>query len=426
MKRRITAGCVILLNLLFDADGFLSSEIGRHPHLDAYANLVTSSQLNLAKTKTKKKNKKQSKTGGGGLKGFGGSKSSSVTAGAIDRSKSALNFYNYLSKNGAESNLERVGLGYFPLKIDDDTTIQLRGVIALKDISKGDPIIEIPYRMALDLGRESADPTLPATAFLQKYCAWRSGADVPPGDRDRGDYFDMLPPFLSDDCLGSTDFFSDSALDMLQSPMVKEETLERKKLVKLRYERDIESMTQMSSNLYQWDGEAATEDHLHWASWIITSRVLTVQGPPESSFSNRLLIPLIDMCNHSRESPHILTGRAMPGGLLKVVAGVDVKAGDAIDICYGGGVEGNDRFIQDYGFLDSSPEAYKIVAKKLLGKGRSIAKMTAAEQEVELQSLKATTLEEDETLLGNCSEIDERAALGYRIGMKNAIRRLRG
>ncbi|EJK56440.1 hypothetical protein THAOC_23669, partial [Thalassiosira oceanica] len=103
-----------------------------------------------------------------------------------------------------------------------------------------------------------------------------------------------------------------------------------------------------------------------------------------------------------------------------------VKAGDAIDICYGGGVEGNDRFIQDYGFLDSSPEAYKIVAKKLLGKGRSIAKMTAAEQEVELQSLKATTLEEDETLLGNCSEIDERAALGYRIGMKNAIRRLRG
>ena len=426
MRRRIAACCVILLSA--SADGFLSSDIGRHPHLDAYAISVTSSQLHLAKTKAKKKKKKLGKTGGGGLKGFGGSKSSSVKSsdGVIDRSKSALKFYEYLSKNGAEANLKRVGLGYFPLKIDDDTTIQLRGVIALKDISKGDSIIEIPYEMALDLGRESADPTLPATAFLQKYCAWRSGADVPPGDKGLGDYFDMLPPFLSNDCLGSTDFFRDSALDMLQSPMVKEETLERKKLVKLRYERDIESMSQMSSNLYQWDGEAATEEHLQWASWIITSRVLTVQGPPESSFSNRLLIPLIDMCNHSRESPHILTGRAMPGGLLKVVAGVDVKAGDAIDICYGGGVEGNDRFVQDYGFLDSSPEAYKIVAKKLLGKGRSIAKMTAAEQELELLSLEGTTLEEDESLLANCSEIDERAALDYRIGIKNAIRRLRG
>ena len=429
MNRRITVGCAILLLSASAADGFLSSDIGRrHPQLDAYANLATSSQLSLAKTKTKKK-KKQSKTGGGGLKGFGGSKSSSVKSsddGAIDRSKSALKFYEYLSKNGAESNLKRVGLGYFPLKIADDITIQLRGVIALKDIPKGDSIIEIPYEMALDLGRESADPTLPATAFLQKYCAWKSGADVPPGDKGRGDYFDMLPPFRSDDCLGSTDFFSDSALDMLQSPMVKEETFERKKLVKLRYERDIESMAQMSSNLYRWDGEAATEEHLQWASWIITSRVLTVQGPPESSFSNRLLIPLIDMCNHSRESPHILTGRAMSGGLLKVVAGVDVKAGDAINICYGGGVEGNDRFVQDYGFLDSSPEAYKIVAKKLLGKGRSIAKMTAAEQEIELQSLKATTLDEDESLLGSFSEIDERAALDYRIGMKNAIRQLGG
>ena len=29
---------------------------------------------------------------------------------------------------------------------------------------------------------------------------------------------------MSDDCLGSTDFFNDDALDMLQSPMVVEET----------------------------------------------------------------------------------------------------------------------------------------------------------------------------------------------------------
>ena len=129
--------------------------------------------------------------------------------------------------------------------------------------------------------------------------------------------------------------------------------MSRKDLVHLRYERDVETMAEMSSNLYRWsEEEVATESHLQWASWIITSRVLTVQGPPESGIANRLLIPLIDMCNHDRDSPHILTGRAMTGATLKVVAGVDVKAGDAINISYGGSVEGNDRFIQDYGFLD--------------------------------------------------------------------------
>ena len=148
----------------------------------------------------------------------------------------------------------------------------------------------------------------------------------------------MLP---TDDHLGSTDFFSDTALEMLQSPSIVEETMSRRELVKARYERDVEPMTQMSSNLYRWESyddtdddsnKIATQSHLQWASWIITSRVLTVQGPPESNTANRLLIPLIDMCNHDRDSPHVLTGRAMAGGVLKVVAGIDVKKGDQINI----------------------------------------------------------------------------------------------
>ncbi len=410
----------------------------------------------------KLKKKKSSGGASAGLKGFGSSpssagsnrsvassSSSSAGGGTIDRSPSALKFYDYLERNGGGINVKRVGLGNFPLQIGptERDVVQLRGVIALRNISKGETIIEIPYEMAIDLGRESADPTLPATTLLQKYCTWRSssssgGDNIPPGDKDRGDYFAMLPTYLSDDCLGSTDFFSDVALEMLQSPTVVEETLLRRELVKLRYERDVEPMSQISSNLYRWNmDEIATQSHLQWASWIITSRVLTVQGAPESASSYRLLIPLIDMCNHDRDSPHILTGRAMSGGTLKVVAGADVMAGEAINIGYGGGVEGNDRFIQDYGFLDRGgskecgkkgggkevfvADGYKIVAKKLLGKGgaRSITKITAAESERALEKLKLTTLEEDEKLLasGTILRGDERMALEYRIGIKKAL-----
>lgn len=408
----------------------------------------------MAKAKSKKK-KKSSATAG--LKGFGSSSSVASTGGTIDRSQPALNFYDYLQRNGGESNLKKVGLGYFPLQIgpNPNDAIQLRGVIALQDIPKGNSIIEIPYEMAIDLGRESADPTLPATTLLQKYCAWKSNSDsIPPGDKDRGDYFAMLPPYdlESSDCLGSTDFYSEVALSMLQSPMVVEETLSRRELVEARYDRDVRPMAEMSTNLYRWDSteegddpnkNIATQSHLQWASWIITSRVLTVQGAPESSTANRLLIPLIDMCNHDRDSANVLTGRAVKGGLLKVLAGADIKAGDAIDIGYGGSVEGNDRFIQDYGFLDaggsketgnskggeqSVAEAYQIVARKLLGKDRSRTRMTVAEQDEALEALGETGLGDDEKLLasGKVVKNDERTALEYRIGVKRAWMKLSG
>lgn len=255
----------------------------------------------------------------------------------------------------------------------------------------------------------------------------------------------MLPAYQGTDCLGSTDFFSDEALEMLQSPLVKEETLLRRDLVKARYERDIQTMAMMSSNLYRWgaseDDGIATFGHLQWATWLITSRVLTVQAREAdtgATVPHRLFIPLIDMCNHDRDSPHILSGRAEPGGMLKVVAGKDVKAGDAVDISYGGGVEGNDRFIQDYGFCDSggsqerannaaTAEAYRVVAKKLLDLGKkSMGRLSVEDQQRSLEALKATNLAEDESLLasGKIARSDELAALEYRIGVKKAIQEL--
>lgn len=439
------SGAVQLAIVLVTAITFTDAFV---PPLTSKANQQASSiTLQMAKSKSAAK-KKKSKSNVSSLKGFGAPSSTSTTSGvAIDRSKSALAFYDYIAANGGESNLKRVGLGEFPLPGTDSN---IRGVVALQDIRKGEPIIEIPYEMALDFGRQSVDPTLPATSFLQMYCQWKSGQDIKAGvatsrSQNIGDYFAMLPPYQGSDCLGSTDFFSDEALDMLQSPLIKEETLLRRDLVKARYERDIETMAQMSANLYRWGDEGiATFSHLQWATWLITSRVLTVQAREDDSGAtvpHRLFIPLIDMCNHDRDSPHILSGRADTGGVLKVVAGADVKAGDAIDISYGGGVEGNDRFIQDYGFLDgggskelasgaSVVEANRIVAKKLLDLGKktmnSMGRLSIEDQQRSQDALKSTSLAEDEELLssGNVVKSDERAALRYRIGMKEAIQEL--
>lgn len=397
----------------------------------------------LSASSPKKKKTKSTTSTTAGLKGFGASTKTSASNTIqvpVDRSKVALDFYTYLENHGCGPTLKRCALGFFPIS-PDDKELKLRGVVALKKINKGDVIIEIPYEAAWNLGMESSDPTLPGMILLQEYCSWIS--DQPPNEnkkRDLGPYLQMLPGFRSPDVLGSTDFFSDEALDMLQYPHIKEETISRKGKTFARFERDIEPMMEISSNMYRWkDGEKITEEHLRWAVWLITSRILTVQGDAETNQKFRLMIPLIDMCNHDRSSPHILTGRAVPGGMLRVISGKTVEPGEQINIVYGGGALGNERFIQDYGFLDNfcNGEADSITAKILMGKARIVEGATIKngrpmlmpedERRRALSVLDETTLEEDVSTLssqGQSMKSDIRSALEFRIGVKKALKKL--
>uniref|UniRef100_A0A6U3YH37 SET domain-containing protein n=1 Tax=Ditylum brightwellii TaxID=49249 RepID=A0A6U3YH37_9STRA len=396
----------------------------------------------FAKKKATKK-KKSSSGAGSSLKGFGGgtatsSDESATGAAKIDKSAKALSFYNYIETNEqGGNNLKRVALATFP-------PANIRGLVALRDIKKGDAILDIPYELALDLGVENSDPTLPAVTLLQKYCTYLNSD----GSTIDGPYMELLPEYKGRDSLTSTDFFSAEALEKLQHPLIVEETLNRREKTKQRYESDVMPNIQN----FQWkDGSnsaAATLDHLQWAVWLITSRVLTVQTT-DTKPANRLMIPLLDMCNHDRHSQHVLTGRAIPGARLKVLAGCNVKAGEQILISYGGGLEGNDRFIQDYGFLDvygkdEGKVAFEFVGASLVGsstggfgKRPSAAsavggrRMSKVDRERTLEALGRTSLEEDEEELkqlsekegesDNCDLMQVKEALEFRIGVKKAL-----
>ena len=371
--------------------------------------------------KTSNKKKKKPSGSGGGLKGFGAPASKSLGI-ETDRSKSARTFYDFLDKGGASDNLSRCALGYFPLGDD----MKLRGIVALKDMKKGDVMIRIPYELAVNLGQEGADPTGPGVALLRDYCA-TLGKEGESSTSEKRAYFEMLPPFRGDDCLGTTDFFSGEALQAMQNPLVVEETIKRREKCFTRFAMDIDD------SFPKWiDGTSVTEEHLRWAVWLITSRVLTVTGDAEEGNSYRLLIPFLDMCNHDRSSPHVLTGRAVPGGELKVVAGATVKEGDQINICYGGGQAGNDRFLQDYGFLDAGRDntAYNMVAQQIVGKRRILegvgagGLMVKADQERTMEQLRSTTMPQDKKLLEAETDPTMRAAYQYRLGVKMALSKL--
>lgn len=389
---------------------------------------VKKTQLFLAKTTKKKKN---TKVGGGGLKGFGGITSSSKSSDAsvdIDRSKEAREFYDFLEKGSAGDTLSRCALGYFPLD-NPDSDSKLRGVVALKALKKGDNLIRIPYELAINLGQEGSNPAIPALKFLREYCQVLRDDESGKESSSSGKraYFQMLPDFRGEDCMGSTDFFSEEALEALQAPLIVEETMQRRKQVESLFESDVDG------TFSSWiDGTPVNLEHLQWAVWLITSRVLTVQGAEDEGKSYRLLIPFLDMCNHDRSSSHILTGRAVPGGELKVVAGGVVKEGEQINICYGGGVAGNDRFVQDYGFLDTSDnsKAYTLVAQQIIGKKRMVEGagagklMSTADMERTLEKLRTTTMDQDKKLLESASDPQMKAAYRYRLGVKEALSKL--
>jgi len=432
---------IIMLNLLLLWSDFptLSTAFSMDrlivPH-----NYCISSNLIQYMTKTAKKKKtnkkiRNSNNRSSGLKGFGSvggvTKDKQVD---IDRSNEARLFYDFVEEGSAGDNFSRCAIGNLPLELNNNV-LQIRGIAALKPVKKGDNIIRIPYELAVNLGEEGTDPTIPAVVFLKDYCETLVSLSSSPAEDNaventkisgKAAYYQMLPPFRGDDCMSCIDFFSVRALTELQFPLIVEETKKRKEWTSTRFRSEIAN----NVNFPKWiDGSPVTEEQLTWAVWLITSRVLTVQGGAEEGKSYRLLIPFLDMCNHDRSSPHILTGRAVPGGELKVVAGASIKEGDAINICYGGGVAGNDRFLQDYGFLDTSSnnEAYNIVVQQLLGKRRMVEGvgagnfMSESDRLRTMEQLDLTTWEEDTYLLEKETDPSVITAYNYRIGIKKFL-----
>ena len=412
-----------------------------------------------------KKSKKQT-VSAAGLKGFGAvvttsSPSSTSTDNNkalqidIDRSKPTLSFYESSLQQSsiASENFKRTALAYTYDGILQPDTYKLRGVVTTRDIPKGNDLISIPYEMAIDLGPEGNDPTIPALAFLNDYCAVLSNRPTTAIHDEsmikrKLHYYRMLPTYDSNDCRGCTTFFTEEALHALQCPYIIQETIQCKLQIQERYEQDVLSLSPQEPSLMWIDGATPISiEHLTWAVWIITSRVLTVQTGTSSNNNDvdgdagpvqyrRLLIPYLDMCNHDRTSTHVLTGRATRGGLLRIVAGSTMKMGTPIEICYGGGQSGNDRFLQEYGFLDTNVEAYRMVAMDLLGqkrRGSSDNSYRSMQDRNDcLQALRTTTIAEDEQLLlnsistQNSSDPNIPMAIQYRMGVKKALQELDG
>jgi len=295
----------------------------------------------------------------------------------------------------------------------------LRGVMALQDIGKGEEIVGIPATFAVDLGGDARDP-LPAAQRLLATRAMEVADNFDPDDEDdesgsddRAAYWATLPPPDSPD-LCTPDFFSEAQMRMLQWPPLITASRQRGAAIRAALGSAAPSGDMGTSSLSAAGGRMR---ELRWAVWAVLSRVLTVQAPPDPGAlgggqpqGRKLLIPFIDMFNHKGGTKHYLTGRT--DGMLRVVAGTPVKAGEQIFIMYGTETTSNAEFVAHYGFHDPSPQAAN--ADRALARAYPEA----------LPALAFSTVEEDEALLAadgdDALSYPESLAVRLRLGLKKA------
>ena len=350
--------------------------------------------------KAKKGGKK--KTGGAKAtkispKGFGARVATPAGGKLLSESKYEA-LYEWLRTNPL-TNLRKVAVAEFG---------GLRGVMALQDIGVGEEIVGIPATMAVDIGSDARDP-LPAAQRLLAARAAEVSPNYDPenyeddesGSDERAAYWATLPPPDSPD-LCTPDFYSEEQLNALQWPPMVEVAKQRA----LQLENAIAASSQDESCLQE----------LRWAVWAVLSRVLTVQGPPDpGSFGGqpvgrKLLIPFIDMFNHKGGTKHYLTGRT--DGMLRVVAGAPIKAGEQIFIMYGTEMTSNEEFVAHYGFHDPSAPA-------------AVADRALVRSNVDhLSALGTTTEAEDAALLASQPPLSyvEQLPIRLRLSLKRAAR----
>ena len=337
------------------------------------------SSKSRAKAKSAKKSKAGPKATKISLRGFG---RPAPGQGMLLEDDAFKALYAQLLTEGA--NLERVAVAEFD---------GLRGVMALKDLAPGDEIVAIPGPSAINLGSQSDDPVRAALALLAA-----QERDAAAGERQA--YWQLLPPPDAAD-LCTPDFFSEKELQMLQWPPLVTEVRGRSAAMRKAL-GDTAPSGDTSIEMLGIAGGRMRQ--LRWATFLVLSRVLTVQGPAGSSSLNKLLIPFIDMFNHRASCKHYLTGRT--DGMLRVVAGEPVKAGEQVHIVYGTDATTNAEMLGHYGFVDA-------------GAAAADQRLVAASPQM-LPALERTSVAEDEALLAAAEPLpyNEQLAVRFRLALK--------
>ncbi|KAE8076360.1 hypothetical protein FH972_015016 [Carpinus fangiana] len=121
----------------------------------------------------------------------------------------------------------------------------------------------------------------------------------------------------------------------------------------LEFEQDVRHALQnLKPDDHPFGGQNVEASSLGWAMSAVSSRAFRLHGKklPYGSHSDvPMILPLIDMCNHSFNPNSRIVQEQDAGILVKVVAETVIKQNESLVLNYG--CLNNDLFLLDYGFV---------------------------------------------------------------------------
>lgn len=369
-----------------------------HNHVGAFP--ISSSQTPSGKILSNQKSK-------GANQGFG-KKPKEQTPVPIqhtaDTSQTTLDLIKFLTSQNA--------IGISPSASGEDAGCEIgisnetgrRGVYTKRPYRKNDIICRIPSDCVLALSNPElggADtPTLAHCGrnFLDMY------RNNPVASRTWKAYLDTLPPSSSGENFDATpDFFSDAEIEAMEFPRVVDDV-----------KRHLVEMAEVCASSAEGaeGGDSIPFEDLQFATWLVSSRSVEismedtsateeveatlpegVMAPASSTKAIRVMIPYLDMINHSSDDANVelhLIDPEKDEAWFTMRATRSIRAGKEITTSYGSGVETSMELMRRYGFVPEENKYDKFLLKR--GGDDCIEKLEGW----------STTLEEDQkTLLEN-------------------------
>jgi len=293
-----------------------------------------------------------------------------------------------------------------------------RGLYATKNFSKkegGQLLCKIPSDCALALADPSKEQSEPLSVAQEGANLVEMYLQNSEKRQQFAPYLDTLPTEISD---ATPDLFSDEELALAEFPRLIRKAQERK--------QDIEKVAQ--------ERGLSLED-LQYATWLVTSRsfplAMSQDEETMAEFDDRgqvlsksekerqwirILVPLLDLVNHSSNQPNCRMTIIDPhkdNAWFALTSTKPISAGSELRIAYGSSVESSVELLQNYGFV---PTANRIDSF-MLKKGGDDCLASVGDW--------STTLEEDETMLKMATESDDSdetlaKILAFRVQLKKA------
>ncbi|ESR61410.1 hypothetical protein CICLE_v10015103mg [Citrus x clementina] len=264
---------------------------------------------------------------------------------------------------------------------EDNETYGL-GLVASQDIPKGSLLIALPDHIPLkfesDAG-DGADSVLVdlASQVPEELWAMKLGLKLL---QERARLGSFWWPYISNlpETYSVPIFFQGEDIKNLQYAPLLYQVNKRCRFL-LDFDQEVRhALASVKPNDHPFGGQELNASSLGWAMSAVSSRAFRLHGKKLAAGTRNevpMMLPLIDMCNHSfNPNAQIIQEEDDSQLLIKVVAETEIKQNDSLLLNYG--CLSNDLFLLDYGFvMPSNP--YDTIELKYEGALMDAASMAA-------------------------------------------------